>query len=121
MRTVLRRPPAPLPPPLPSPVESIVSRVREAWRISTLVRALTMAPALLVASAVLLVAADLLVPMRAVVREVLRWLPVILGVGVVVYAGWRVTHPPAPRRFALLAEERIPALENRLITAFDVS
>ncbi|MFL5383706.1 MAG: hypothetical protein ACJ8GN_14395 [Longimicrobiaceae bacterium] len=121
MRTVLRRLPAPLPPPLPSPVEAIVARVREAWRISTLVRALTVAPALFAATAVLLVAADLLFPMRAVAREVLRWLPLALGLGVVVRAGWRVTHPPAPRRFALLAEERIPELENRLITAFDVS
>src|SRR4051795_3561777 len=120
MRTVLRRP-APLPPPLPSPVERIVARVREAWRISTLVRALTVAPALLAATAVLLVAGDLLFPMRAAVREVLRWVPLALGLGVVIHAGWRITHPPAPRRFALLAEERIPALENRLITAFDVS
>jgi hypothetical protein len=120
MRTVLRRP-APMPPPLPSPVERIVARVREAWRISTLVRALTVAPALLAATAVLLVAGDLLVPMRAAVREVLRWFPLVLGLGVVIFAGWRITHPPAPRRFALLAEERIPELENRLITAFDVS
>jgi len=120
MRTVLRRP-APLPPPLPTPVERIVARVREAWRISTLVRALAVAPALLAATAVLLVAGDLLFPMRAAVREVLRWLPLALGLGVVVFAGWRIAHPPPARRFALLAEERIPELENRLITAFDVS
>jgi len=120
MRTALRRP-APLPPPLPSPVERIVARVRDAWRISTLVRALTVAPALLAATAVLLVAGDLLFPMRAAVRELLRWFPLALGLGVVIFAGWRITHPPAPRRFALLAEERIPELENRLITAFDVS
>ena len=121
MRTVLRPRPAPSPPPLPAPVERIVARVLEAWRISTLVRALVVAPALLVASAVLLVAADLLFPMRAVAREVLRWLPFVLGGGAVLYAGWRVTHPPSPRQFVLLAEERIPELENRLITAFDVS
>jgi hypothetical protein len=102
-------------------VERIVARVLEAWRISTLVRALVVGPALLVASAVLLVAADLWFPMRAVAREVLRWLPLVLGAGVVLYAGWRVAHPPALRRFVLLAEERIPELENRLITAFDVS
>jgi hypothetical protein len=120
MKTVLRRQP-PSPPPLPSPVDRIVARVLEAWRISTLVRALAVAPALLAAAAVLLVVADLLFPMRAVAREVLRWLPLMLGVGAVVYAGWRVAHPPALRRFVLLAEERIPALENRLITAFDVS
>jgi hypothetical protein len=121
MKTVRRRPPPPLPPPLPAPVERIVARVLEAWRISTLVRALAVAPALLAAAAVLLVAADLLVPMRALAREVLRWLPLVLGVGAVVHAGWRVAHPPALRRFVLLAEERIPELENRLITAFDVS
>jgi len=121
MRTALRRLPAPSPPPLPTPVGRIVARVLEAWRISTLVRALAVAPALLAASAVLLVAADLLFPMRAVAREVLRWLPLVLGIGVVLYAGWRVAYPPELRRFVLLAEERIPELENRLITAFDVS
>jgi hypothetical protein len=50
-----------------------------------------------------------------------RWLPLVLGVGAVVHAGWRVAYPPPLRRFVLLAEERIPELENRLITAFDVS
>ena len=49
MRTVLRPRPAPAPPPLPAPVERIVARVLEAWRISTLVRALVAAPALLFA------------------------------------------------------------------------
>jgi hypothetical protein len=85
------------------------------------VRALVIGPALLAASAVLLVAADLLVPMRAVLREVLRWVPLLLGLGTLAYAGWRISRPPAPRRFALLAEERFPELENRLITAFDVA
>jgi hypothetical protein len=121
MKTVLRRQPQPSPPPMPSPVGRIVARVLEAWRISTLVRALAVAPALLAAMAVLLVAADLLMPMPAGQRGVLRWLPLVLGIGAVVHAGWRVAYPPALRRFVLLAEERIPELENRLITAFDVS
>jgi len=121
MKTVLRRQPQPSPPPIPSPVDRIVARVLEAWRISTLVRALAVAPALLVGVAVLLVASDLLMPMPAAQRGVLRWLPLVLGVGTVVHAGWRVAYPPALRRFVLLAEERIPELENRLITAFDVS
>ncbi|HEV7586494.1 MAG TPA: hypothetical protein VGO40_00090, partial [Longimicrobium sp.] len=62
-----------------------------------------------------------LMPMRAVERGVLRWLPLALAGGALAYAAWRIARPPAPRRFALLAEERIPALENRLITAFDVA
>ncbi|HEX8903631.1 MAG TPA: hypothetical protein VF771_02175, partial [Longimicrobiaceae bacterium] len=86
-----------------------------------LVRALVVAPALLAVSAVLLVAFDLLVPLRALVREVLRWVPPALGVGTLAWAAWRIARPPSPRRFALLAEERIPALDNRLITAFDVA
>src|SRR4051812_9820750 len=121
MKTVLRRQPQPSPPPIPSPVDRIVARVLEAWRVSTLVRALAVAPALLAGAAVLLVAADLLMPIPAGQRAVLRWLPVVLGIGAVLHAGWRVAHPPALRRFVLLAEERIPELENRLITAFDVS
>jgi hypothetical protein len=121
MSTVLSRRPQPSPPHLPTPVDRIVARVRKEWRISMLVRALAVAPALLAASAVLLVAADLVVPMRAGPREVLRWLPLALALGALAWAALRIARPPAPRRFALLAEERIPVLENRLITAFDVA
>jgi hypothetical protein len=120
MKTVLRQPPHSPPPVLP-PVDRIVARVRKLWRWSVLLRALVIGPALLAATAVLLVAADLLVPMRAVLRETLRWLPFALGGAVLAVAAWRIVRPPAPRRFALLAEERIPELENRLITAFDVA
>jgi hypothetical protein len=102
-------------------VDRIVARVRAAWRLSVLVRGLAVAPALLAASAVLLVATDLLLPLRAVWREGLRWLPPALAGGALVWAAWRIARPPAPRRFVLLAEERIPALENRLVTAFDVA
>ncbi|HET7461000.1 MAG TPA: hypothetical protein VFJ82_07120 [Longimicrobium sp.] len=120
MKTVLRQPPHSPPPVLP-PVDRIVARVRKLWRWSVLLRALTIGPALLAATLVLLVAADLLAPMRAVVRETLRWLPFVLAGVVLAVAAWRVVRPPAPRRFALLAEERLPQLENRLITAFDVA
>jgi hypothetical protein len=85
------------------------------------VHALALAPALLMASAVLLVGADLLVPMRAALRESFRWLPLVLALAPLGLAVWLIVRPPEPRRFALLAEERIPALENRLITAFDVA
>ncbi|HYH80611.1 MAG TPA: hypothetical protein VEX86_12480 [Longimicrobium sp.] len=120
MSVALRQPPRTPPPVLP-PVERIVARVRKIWRWSVLLRALVIGPALLAASAVLLVGADLLVPMRAVLREVLRWLPLALAGGVFATAAWRIVRPPAARRFALLAEERIPELDNRLITAFDVA
>ncbi|HEU4560987.1 MAG TPA: hypothetical protein VFS20_24255 [Longimicrobium sp.] len=120
MKTVLRHPPHSPPPVLP-PVDRIVARVRKLWRWSVLLRALVIGPALLASTAVLLVAADLLVPMRAIVREVIRFLPFTLAAAVLAVAAWRIVRPPAPRRFALLAEERIPQLENRLITAFDVA
>ena len=120
MKTVRRRPPFSPPPVLP-PVERIVARVRRAWRWSLLVRALVVAPALLAVSALVLLCFDLLVPLRAILREVLRWVPPALGVGTLAWAAWRIARPPAPRRLALLAEERIPELDNRLITAFDVA
>ncbi|HSU14569.1 hypothetical protein [Longimicrobium sp.] len=120
MRTALRRPP-PDGPPVLAPVERIIARVRRVWRWSVLVRALVVAPALLAASAILLIALDLLVPLRAVLREVLRWVPPALAVGTLAYAAWRIARPPSPRRFALLAEERLPDLDNRLVTAFDVA
>ena len=106
---------------LRAPSERLIGGVRAAWRRSVLLRALAWAPALLAASAVLLVLADLLVPMRAVLRETVRWLPALLGGGFVAWSLYRVLNPPPPRRFALLAEERIPALDNRLLTAFDLA
>jgi len=121
MRAAVRRQPPHSPPPILPPVDRIVARVRKLWTYSTLFRALIVGPALFAATVVFLVGADLLVPMRAVLREVLRWIPFALLGGVLGRAVYRVSRPPAPRRFALLAEERIPALENRLITAFDVS
>lgn len=107
--------------PLRAPSERLVAGVRAAWRRSVLLRALVWAPALLAAAAVLLVLIDLLIPLRAAAREVLRWLPVLLGGGFAAWAVARVLNPPPPRRFALLAEERIPALQNRLLTAFDLA
>ncbi|HEY0016647.1 MAG TPA: hypothetical protein VGC13_10025 [Longimicrobium sp.] len=107
--------------PLQAPAERLIAGVRAAWRRSVLLRALAWAPALFAASAVLLVLIDLVLPIRAVGREVLRWLPVALGGGVLALCIQRLVRPPAPRRFALLAEERIPALQNRLLTAFDLA
>ena len=121
MNTIAQSPPAAAGRPLQAPAERLVAGVRAAWRRSVLLRALAWAPALFAASAVLLVLIDLLVPMRAVLRETLRWLPVLLGGGWLAYAIHRIVRPPPPRRFALLAEERIPGLENRLLTAFDLA
>lgn len=107
--------------PLQAPAERLIAGVRAAWRRSVLLRALVWAPALFAASAVLLVLIDLVIPLRAVLREVLRWIPLLLGGGFLAYSIARIVRPPAPRRFALLAEERIPALQNRLLTAFDLA
>jgi hypothetical protein len=119
MSTLVQPSPAASRPLLP-PVERIVARVRAAWRRSVLLRALVIVPAAFAAAAVALVALDLLWPMRAAVREVLRWVPLLLGIGWLAWSIYRIVRPPTPRRFALLAEERIPSLDNRLITAFDV-
>jgi hypothetical protein len=121
MNTIVQTPPSIAARPLQAPAERLIGGVRAAWRRSVLLRALAWAPALFAASAVLLVLLDLLVPLRAVLRETLRWLPVLLGGGFLAYSIHRVLRPPPPRRFALLAEERLPALENRLLTAFDLA
>jgi hypothetical protein len=121
MSTLVQTPPAASARPLQAPSERLIGGVRGAWRRSVLLRALAWAPALFAASAVVLVLADLLVPLRAVLRETLRWIPVLLGGGFLAWSIQRVAAPPPPRRFALLAEERIPALQNRLLTAFDLA
>ncbi|HEU4456751.1 MAG TPA: hypothetical protein VFR81_27025 [Longimicrobium sp.] len=120
MNTIAQSPPV-AGRPLRTPTERLIAGVRAAWRRSVLLRGLVWAPALFAASALLLVLADLVVPLRAILREVLRWLPVLLGGGFLAWSIHRIVRPPAPRRFALLAEERIPALQNRLLTAFDLA
>lgn len=120
MNTIAHSPPA-AGRPLQAPTERLIAGVRAAWRRSVLLRALAWAPALFSASAVLLVLIDLAVPLRALLREMLRWVPVLLGGGLLAFSIDRIVRPPAPRRFALLAEERIPALQNRLLTAFDLA
>ncbi|HEU4885660.1 MAG TPA: hypothetical protein VFT45_25725 [Longimicrobium sp.] len=120
MNTIAHSPPA-AGRPLQAPTERLIAGVRAAWRRSVLLRALVWAPALFAASAVLLVLIDLIVPLRAVLRETLRWIPFLLGGGFLAFSIDRIVRPPAPRRFALLAEERIPALQNRLLTAFDLA
>lgn len=107
--------------PLRAPADRLIAGVRSAWRRSVLLRALVIGPALFTSVAVALVLIDLLIPLRAVLRETLRWLPPLLGIGFIGYAVYRILNPPPPRTFALLAEERIPALDNRLLTAFDMA
>ncbi|HEX2209785.1 MAG TPA: hypothetical protein VHG93_19040 [Longimicrobium sp.] len=120
MNTIAHTPPA-VARPLLAPSERLIAGVRAAWGRSVLLRALVWAPALFAASAVLLVLLDLIIPLRAVLRETLRWIPILLGGGFLAFSFHRILRPPPPRRFALLAEERIPALENRLLTAFDLA
>jgi hypothetical protein len=98
----------------------IVGGVRGAWRRAVLLRGLVWSPALLLSSGVLLVLLDLLVPLAASGRMALRWLPPALALGTLLVALARAVRPPGERRFALLAEERLPALENRLLTLLDV-
>ncbi|HEX8390917.1 MAG TPA: hypothetical protein VF665_01065 [Longimicrobium sp.] len=120
MSTIAHAPPS-TSRPLRAPADRLIAGVRAAWRRSVLLRALVIGPALFAAAAVALVLIDLLIPLRAVLRETLRWLPPLMGAGWIGYALYRILNPPPPRRFALLAEERIPALENRLLTAFDMA
>jgi hypothetical protein len=99
---------------------TLVRRVRARWRGAVLVRALLLAPALGLLAALALVALDLLWPLPAGAREALRWVPPLLAAGVLGRAAWRASHPPGERRLALLAEERVPALGNRLATLLDL-
>jgi hypothetical protein len=100
--------------------ERVVAGVRRAWRRSVLIRVMVLAPAVFAAAAVVLVALDLLAPMNAALRTVLRWVPPVLAAGVLGWAARRVARPPADSRLALLAEERVPALGNRLATALEM-
>ncbi len=79
-------------------------------------RVLVLAPAVFVAAAVVLMALDLAAPMGAVLRAGLRWVPPVLAAGVLGWGAERVARTPPDARLALLAEERIPALGNRLAT-----
>jgi hypothetical protein len=101
-------------------VRTLLARVRARWRAAVLARALLLALALGLLAALVLVALDLLWPLPASARKVLRWLPPLLAVGLLGRAAWRASHPPDDRRLALLAEERVPALGNRLATLLEL-
>ncbi len=103
-----------------SAARTLLRRVRARWRGAVLARALLLAPALGGLAALALVALDLLWPLPAGAREILRWAPLLLAAGVLGRAAWRASHPPGDRRLALLAEERVPALGNRLATLLDL-
>jgi hypothetical protein len=98
----------------------MVAGVRRAWRRSVLIRGLVLAPAVFAAAAMVLVAVDLVAPMSAGLRMWLRWAPPVLAAGLLGRAARRVARPPGDARLALLAEERIPALGNRLATALQM-
>ncbi|HEX8429992.1 MAG TPA: hypothetical protein VF625_01850, partial [Longimicrobium sp.] len=117
MSTTLQSPPTGS---LHAAAQRMVGGVRAAWRRSVVLRALVLAPALFAVAALLLGAMDLLVPLRAVTRMVLRWLPFALSAGALAWAVARVARPPTPKRLALLAEERVPGLGNRLVTALEM-
>ncbi len=103
-----------------SGARALVGRVRGRWRAAVLARALLLAPALGLLAALVLVALDLLQPLPAAARQALRWVPPLLAAGVLGRAAWRASRPPADRRLALLAEERVPALGNRLATLLEL-
>lgn len=98
----------------------LVGRVRVRRRGAVLARAALLAPALGLLAAAVLVGLDLLWPLPAAAREVLRWIPPALAAGVLGRAAWRIARPPDDRRLALLAEERVPALGNRLSTLLEL-
>nr|MBA2243488.1 hypothetical protein [Gemmatimonadota bacterium] len=63
---------------------------------------------------------DLLLPLAAAARELLRFLPLAAAAGVLLVTAIRIARPPPASRLALLAEERLPGLENRLLTALEL-
>ncbi|HEX7239203.1 MAG TPA: hypothetical protein VF263_02975, partial [Longimicrobiaceae bacterium] len=117
MSTVLAPPPSRADAP---GVRPLLDRVRARWRRALLARAGVLGPALAVSAALLLVLVDLLLPLPAAAREALRWVPPLLLAGVAGRALLRAVRPPDDRRLALLAEERVPSLGNRLATALDL-
>lgn len=98
----------------------LVGRVRALWRRAVLAHALVLGPGLAVTVALLLVFLDLLAPLPADARLALRWVPPVLLAAVAGRALRRVARPPDDRRLALLAQERVPALENRLATLLEL-
>jgi hypothetical protein len=98
----------------------VVTRVRTAWRRSVVLRGAAVAPAVLCAAALALLVLDLLAPLPAGWRLGLRWLPLAGFVGAVAAMVARAFFlAPGDRRLALLAEELVPALGNRLVTVLE--
>ncbi|HEV2132309.1 MAG TPA: hypothetical protein VGR27_14435, partial [Longimicrobiaceae bacterium] len=100
--------------------QRLLGAVRSAWARAALLRGVVLASALLVTTSLALVLLDLLLPLAAAAREVLRLLPPLCAGGVLLVTAIRVARPPGAWRLALLAEERLPELENRLLTALNV-
>lgn len=107
--------------PAVAPAErTLIRRVLARWRLGVVARALLLAPAAGLLAVLVLVALDLALPLPAAARGALRWLPPLLAAVVLGRAARRVARPPGDRRLALLAEERVPALGNRLATLLDL-
>ncbi|MGI9181758.1 MAG: hypothetical protein ACR2H9_14800, partial [Longimicrobiaceae bacterium] len=119
MSTIMRTAPALGPAPA-APVQRLLRTVRSAWVRAVLLRGLAIGAALLVAGSLALMLLDLLLPLAAAAREPLRFLPLAAAAGVLLVAAIRTARPPPASRLALLAEERLPGLENRLLTALEL-
>ncbi|HEX2094385.1 MAG TPA: hypothetical protein VHG28_18420, partial [Longimicrobiaceae bacterium] len=113
-------PPAPDRATTPAGVTWLLLRVRARWRRVILARALVLGPAMGLAAALALLLLDLAAPLPAAARGVLRWLPLAVFIGVAARGLLRAARPPADRRLALLVEERVPSLENRLATGLEL-
>lgn len=101
------------------PAARLVGEVRRAWRRRVLLRSGIASLLVLLLLAAALAALDLLVSLPAASRF---WLAVAVpAVALTVFGHGlgRVLRARDARRFALLAEERLPGLDNRLVTALD--
>ncbi len=96
--------------------ERLLRGVRRAWRQATLGRAALESLLLLLATILLLGAADLLLTLPVAVRVPLRVAVPLLCLVPLLRAVYRAAAMD-DGRIVLLAEERIPALQNRLATA----
>lgn len=106
-------------PRVPGAAQRLIADVRRRWLRALWARGLARALALALAAAALLVAVDLVSPLTASARTILRWLPPLLLAGQLLRAAWRARRPTLAR-LALLAQEQVPGLENRLATAMEI-
>lgn len=97
--------------------ERLLKRVRTQWRATLLLRSLVAGLAAAACLAGAMVVTDIVVGLPWTVRRALDPAPAVLGLVAAGAIALRLLRQPDDTRFALLAQERVPALGNALATA----